>query len=64
MHIHGQMVNFQNYKEFFERDFVVLDRLWRKTRSKTSNPSCFGADPNRNWDYQWCEGKFLFKRIM
>jgi murein tripeptide amidase MpaA len=32
------------------------DRLWRKTRSKTSNPQCFGADPNRNWDYQWCEG--------
>ncbi|CAF0843976.1 unnamed protein product [Adineta ricciae] len=32
------------------------DRLWRKTRSKTSNPNCFGADPNRNWDYQWCEG--------
>ncbi|CAF0999580.1 unnamed protein product [Adineta ricciae] len=31
------------------------DRLWRKTRSKTSNPRCFGADPNRNWDYHWCE---------
>lgn len=36
----------------------VVDRLWRKTRSPTSNPSCFGADPNRNWDYQWCEGKY------
>ncbi|CAF1203664.1 unnamed protein product [Rotaria sordida] len=32
------------------------DRLWRKTRSKTSDPNCFGADPNRNWDYHWCEG--------
>ncbi|CAF1432857.1 unnamed protein product [Adineta steineri] len=32
------------------------DRLWRKTRSPTSKPNCFGADPNRNWDYQWCEG--------
>ncbi|UJR21272.1 hypothetical protein I4U23_024366 [Adineta vaga] len=32
------------------------DRLWRKTRSKTSDPRCFGADPNRNWDYHWCEG--------
>ncbi|CAF3973238.1 unnamed protein product [Adineta steineri] len=31
------------------------DRLWRKTRSKTSVPTCFGADPNRNWDYHWCE---------
>ncbi|UJR24440.1 hypothetical protein I4U23_005816 [Adineta vaga] len=31
------------------------DRLWRKTRSKTSKPNCFGADPNRNWDYHWCE---------
>jgi len=32
------------------------DRLWRKTRSPTSSPNCFGADPNRNWDYKWCEG--------
>ncbi|CAF1184264.1 unnamed protein product [Rotaria sordida] len=31
------------------------DRLWRKTRSKTSVPFCYGADPNRNWDYHWCE---------
>ncbi|CAF4417589.1 unnamed protein product [Rotaria sp. Silwood2] len=31
------------------------DRLWRKTRSKTSVPLCYGADPNRNWDYHWCE---------
>ncbi|CAF4437889.1 unnamed protein product, partial [Adineta steineri] len=31
------------------------DRLWRKTRSKTIIPLCFGADPNRNWDYKWCE---------
>ncbi|CAF4492834.1 unnamed protein product, partial [Didymodactylos carnosus] len=32
------------------------DRLWRKTRSKTPVPLCKGADPNRNWDYAWCEG--------
>ncbi|CAF3428507.1 unnamed protein product [Rotaria socialis] len=32
------------------------DRLWRKTRSKTSQPGCIGADPNRNWNYHWCEG--------
>ncbi|CAF1296149.1 unnamed protein product [Rotaria sordida] len=31
------------------------DRLWRKTRSKTSVPFCYGADPNRNWDHHWCE---------
>ncbi|CAF1378970.1 unnamed protein product [Rotaria sordida] len=31
------------------------DRLWRKTRSKTSDTLCFGADPNRNWDYHWCK---------
>ncbi|XP_063378566.1 zinc carboxypeptidase-like [Cydia fagiglandana] len=28
------------------------DRMWRKTRSKSSN-GCYGADPNRNWDYNW-----------
>ncbi|CAF0886703.1 unnamed protein product [Rotaria sordida] len=32
------------------------DRLWRKTRSKTIIPLCYGADPNRNWDYEWCKG--------
>lgn len=32
------------------------DRLWRKTRSKTAGSRCYGADPNRNWDYHWCEG--------
>lgn len=60
MRIHGLMVD--SRKDILIRgrnvDFVfVVDRLWRKTRSKTSNPNCFGADPNRNWDYQWCEGK-------
>ncbi|CAH2073348.1 unnamed protein product, partial [Iphiclides podalirius] len=29
-----------------------VDRYWRKTVSKSSN-GCFGADPNRNWDYNW-----------
>ena len=36
--------------------FAILDRLWRKTRSKTAIPLCMGADPNRNWDYEWCKG--------
>ncbi len=26
-------------------------RMWRKTRSRGSR--CYGADPNRNWDYKW-----------
>ncbi|KAH3722332.1 carboxypeptidase B-like [Dreissena polymorpha] len=29
------------------------NRLWRKTRSK--HGLCYGVDPNRNWDIQWCE---------
>ncbi|XP_051858668.1 zinc carboxypeptidase A 1-like [Drosophila albomicans] len=28
-------------------------RLWRKTR--TPYGSCYGADPNRNWDFHWNE---------
>ncbi|KAJ8722464.1 hypothetical protein PYW07_003644 [Mythimna separata] len=28
------------------------DRMWRKTRSRSQN-GCYGADPNRNWDYNW-----------
>ncbi|KZR99499.1 putative Carboxypeptidase B, partial [Daphnia magna] len=28
------------------------DRLWRKTRSMTSNPACRGVDPNRNFGYK------------
>lgn len=30
------------------------DRLWRKTRSRTKIPTCLGADPNRNWDADFC----------
>ncbi|XP_059056946.1 zinc carboxypeptidase-like [Achroia grisella] len=30
------------------------DRMWRKTRSK-STFFCYGADPNRNWDYNWLQ---------
>ncbi|KAF0040341.1 hypothetical protein F2P81_006239 [Scophthalmus maximus] len=26
------------------------DRMWRKTRSRTSGSVCRGVDPNRNWD--------------
>jgi len=33
--------------------------MWRKTRSKTKVPGCYGADPNRNWDSHHC-GKILF----
>ena len=28
-------------------------RYWRKTRSQTTRPACYGADPNRNFGYQW-----------
>lgn len=28
-------------------------RLWRKTRSK--HGLCYGVDPNRNWDLEWCK---------
>lgn len=28
--------------------------MWRKTRVPYKD--CFGADPNRNWDYHWNEG--------
>ncbi|TDG38674.1 hypothetical protein AWZ03_014904 [Drosophila navojoa] len=27
------------------------NRIWRKTRKPYGN--CFGADPNRNWDFHW-----------
>ncbi|XP_063971409.1 carboxypeptidase B-like [Lytechinus pictus] len=29
------------------------DRMWRKTRKPLPLSSCYGVDPNRNWDYQW-----------
>ncbi|XP_013105015.1 zinc carboxypeptidase A 1 [Stomoxys calcitrans] len=29
----------------------TTDRMWRKTRAPYG--SCFGADPNRNWGFQW-----------
>ncbi|XP_050309825.1 zinc carboxypeptidase-like [Anthonomus grandis grandis] len=31
------------------------NRMWRKTRTPYS-VLCFGADPNRNWPYQWMTG--------
>uniref|UniRef100_A0A182PB06 Zinc carboxypeptidase A 1 n=1 Tax=Anopheles epiroticus TaxID=199890 RepID=A0A182PB06_9DIPT len=31
-----------------------VNRLWRKTR-KAYGPFCYGADPNRNWDFHWAE---------
>ncbi|XP_034255171.1 carboxypeptidase B-like isoform X2 [Thrips palmi] len=33
----------------------TTDRMWRKTRSTTSMPGCYGADPNRNFDFHWNE---------
>lgn len=32
----------------------TTDRTWRKTRSP-SDSLCYGADPNRNWDFHWKE---------
>ncbi|KAH1008346.1 hypothetical protein HUJ05_008905 [Dendroctonus ponderosae] len=31
------------------------NRMWRKTRTRY-NIFCYGADPNRNWAYQWMNG--------
>jgi len=27
--------------------------MWRKTRRPVANSLCYGADPNRNWDFHW-----------
>lgn len=32
---------------------IMSNRLWRKTRSPTSQASCYGVDLNRNFDYRW-----------
>ncbi|KAM3593883.1 uncharacterized protein V6R79_024446 [Siganus canaliculatus] len=32
----------------------TTNRMWRKTRSRSSGSSCVGADPNRNFDAGWC----------
>lgn len=34
--------------------FFLQNRMWRKTRQPYG--SCYGADPNRNWDYHWMDG--------
>ena len=31
----------------------TTSRMWRKSRSKTTNPRCRGVDINRNFDYRW-----------
>uniref|UniRef100_A0A182WHJ4 Zinc carboxypeptidase A 1 n=1 Tax=Anopheles minimus TaxID=112268 RepID=A0A182WHJ4_9DIPT len=31
-----------------------VNRLWRKTRTPYG-PFCYGADPNRNWNFHWAE---------
>ncbi|XP_017787774.1 PREDICTED: zinc carboxypeptidase-like [Habropoda laboriosa] len=33
----------------------TTNRLWRKTR-KSYGRGCYGADPNRNWNFHWAEG--------
>jgi len=33
----------------------TTNRLWRKTRAPGS-ARCYGADPNRNWGFQWMTG--------
>jgi len=59
------------YKELVDKiDFFILpsvnpdgyeytrskDRMWRKTRSGPAGPrQCYGADPNRNFDFHWGE---------
>ncbi|XP_065700923.1 carboxypeptidase B [Patagioenas fasciata] len=30
------------------------ERMWRKTRSKNAGSSCYGTDPNRNFNAGWC----------
>ncbi|KAF7282714.1 carboxypeptidase B-like [Rhynchophorus ferrugineus] len=32
---------------------TTSNRLWRKTRQPNAGSTCFGADPNRNFDYYW-----------
>ncbi|XP_029460785.1 carboxypeptidase O-like [Rhinatrema bivittatum] len=61
--------NDQNIKEILKNiDFYIVpvlnidgyiyswttDRLWRKSRAKYNNGTCFGTDLNRNFDAMWC----------
>ncbi|KAM9305597.1 carboxypeptidase O-like [Gastrophryne carolinensis] len=32
----------------------TTDRLWRKSRSKHENGTCYGVDLNRNFNAKWC----------
>ncbi|KAG9477169.1 hypothetical protein GDO78_002525, partial [Eleutherodactylus coqui] len=32
----------------------TTERLWRKSRSKHENGTCYGVDLNRNYDVKWC----------
>ncbi|KAF2900585.1 hypothetical protein ILUMI_05602, partial [Ignelater luminosus] len=34
--------------------YTLKDRMWRKTRQPYG--TCYGADPNRNWNYHWMDG--------
>jgi len=36
--------------------YTRTDRLWRKTRSNYAGGLCRGADPNRNFGFQWNTG--------
>ncbi|KAI8420086.1 hypothetical protein MSG28_008672 [Choristoneura fumiferana] len=33
--------------------YILPNRLWRKTRSKSSPNNCFGVDGNRNYGFKW-----------
>jgi len=33
-----------------ECNWLVKDRMWRKTRKPNPGSICVGVDPNRNWD--------------
>ncbi|XP_038603881.1 carboxypeptidase B-like [Tachyglossus aculeatus] len=59
----AQMANLLNNLDFYILPVVNIDgyvytwkkdRMWRKTRSTSSNSNCIGTDPNRNFDAKWC----------
>ena len=45
-------VKFIEYLDGYEYS-RTYDRMWRKTRSTNRGSNCVGADPNRNWGYNW-----------
>ena len=39
---------------------MLQDRMWRKTRRPVANSLCYGADPNRNWDFHWMGKIYMY----